>query len=502
MGIKSLELDPTWKNVYNTLVADAVGHNKNLWQFACFCSVQESRCSIALDSGWGTGKTFFLKQLEMIFNCIDLKENEREEIENVFSECRNSNAIVNELKPHVCVYYDAWLNDNAEDPMQSILYCLIKHKSEQFLKQSKVNEESKKKIIAFANSVKEFVKVLCQFNTKKDLILDAIAPLENLVPLGLGKITESIKASNPTHDIEVQKSFHDAFDKFLKSLIPSDNTRLLILIDELDRCKPTYAVQLLERIKHYLSSDRVTFVFAINDEQLQYTIKAFYGDEFNAHQYLDRFFDHRLVLPQIDNLKFEKYYGFCQSKQSTPSQDTDIDSLLMETCNSFLESFPLSMREELKFRSQVKVLSDSARKDRRFINNSSWWLVVFVLLPFLLGLRLKDKKLYNDFVNGKNEEPILPVIATSRHITCLLSDPEHYRTSSPLAFRNMQEEKAFKNFDTVYQCLFVDKLRKQTHVEIQPFFLDREMIDILFSALGFMADFIKYDTNTEETANG
>ena len=45
--------------------------------------------------------------------------------------------------------------------------------------------------------------------------------------------------------------------------------RLIIFIDELDRCKPTFAVHLLEQIKHYIFDDRITFVFSINLEQLQ-----------------------------------------------------------------------------------------------------------------------------------------------------------------------------------------------------------------------------------------
>lgn len=499
MDIKSLELEPTRENVYNTLVANAVGRNENLWQFACFCSVQESRCSIALDSGWGTGKTFFLKQMEMLFNCYDLKTDELGKVENEFAKYKKSNTIINKQKPHVCVYYDAWLNDNAEDPMRSILYCLIMQRIDQFQKQSNKDEDAWRKVIEFTNRARLFIKNLYQFNTKKDLILDAIASLENLIPekyrLGLGKISESIKASNPIHEIEAQKCFHDAFDDFLRSLIPSADTRLLILIDELDRCKPTYAVQLLERIKHYLSNDRVTFVFAINDEQLQHTIKAFYGDGFNAHQYLDRFFDYRLVLPQIDKLRFDKFYCF--------KEDDDAKKHLYdETCDSFLKTFSLSMRETLKYRTQVKIICDSASKDRRFFNNSCWWLVVFVFVPFLLGLKLKDRNMYNDFVDGRKKDPFLPVIAKSRHITCLLSDPDHYRTSPEVAFMNVDAEKATKNFDRVYQHLFVDQLREQTHAEFPPFFLDREMIDVLFSALSFMADFIKYDTNTEEPAHG
>lgn len=64
---------------------------------------------------------------------------------------------------------------------------------------------------------------------------------------------------------------------------------MIIFIDELDRCKPSFAVHLLEQIKHYLYDERIIFVLSVNQEELQYTIKHFYGNEFDASRYLDRF---------------------------------------------------------------------------------------------------------------------------------------------------------------------------------------------------------------------
>ena len=66
------------------------------------------------------------------------------------------------------------------------------------------------------------------------------------------------------------------------------------VIDKSDRCKPTFAVHLLEQIKHYIFDDRITFVFSINLEQLQHTIKQYYGADFDSCRYLDRFFDLRI----------------------------------------------------------------------------------------------------------------------------------------------------------------------------------------------------------------
>ena len=92
--------------------------------------------------------------------------------------------------------------------------------------------------------------------------------------------------------------------EFIDSLIGESNKRLVIFIDELDRCKPDYAIRFLERIKHYFDDDRVIFVFSVNLLQLQYTVKNYYGADFDATRYLDKFFDLRCSLPTID---IEKY---------------------------------------------------------------------------------------------------------------------------------------------------------------------------------------------------
>ncbi len=67
--------------------------------------------------------------------------------------------------------------------------------------------------------------------------------------------------------------------------------KLVIFIDELDRCKPTYAVALLERIKHLLDIEGLVFVLALDRVQLTHSVKAVYGQDFDANGHLRRFFD-------------------------------------------------------------------------------------------------------------------------------------------------------------------------------------------------------------------
>ena len=71
--------------------------------------------------------------------------------------------------------------------------------------------------------------------------------------------------------------------------------RIVIIIDELDRCTPDYAIETLEAIHHVFASDGITFVLGLHRQQLMESIKAIYGQGFDAEGYLDRFID--LTIP-------------------------------------------------------------------------------------------------------------------------------------------------------------------------------------------------------------
>ena len=71
MTIKSFELEPTKENIIRTLEEDLLGRNKDVWAFARLCSNQERRCSIAIDSKWGNGKTFFVKQVMALLDALN-----------------------------------------------------------------------------------------------------------------------------------------------------------------------------------------------------------------------------------------------------------------------------------------------------------------------------------------------------------------------------------------------------------------------------------------------
>lgn len=85
----------------------------------------------------------------------------------------------------------------------------------------------------------------------------------------------------------------------IKDIQEEKAEKLVIFIDELDRCKPSFAIEMLERIKHYFDDERIIFVVSLNKEQLIHTISNYYGSEFDATRYLNRFFDISVNLPEI-----------------------------------------------------------------------------------------------------------------------------------------------------------------------------------------------------------
>ncbi|QPB86051.1 hypothetical protein CWC22_023935 [Pseudoalteromonas rubra] len=86
-----------------------------------------------------------------------------------------------------------------------------------------------------------------------------------------------------------------------------NNKQIVVIVDELDRCRPNYAIELLETIKHFFEMPGYMFVVATDTEQLGHSIKAIYGSDFNGQEYLSRFFIRSAKLPEPDKLTFSKY---------------------------------------------------------------------------------------------------------------------------------------------------------------------------------------------------
>ena len=105
------------------------------------------------------------------------------------------------------------------------------------------------------------------------------------------------------HDEEKKtvKHFKESLAKFVEKIAESGRLEspVIFFIDELDRCRPSFAIELLERIKHILSVRGIVFVLSLDRSQLSHAIRGRYGAGFDADGYLRRFIDLNFELPVV-----------------------------------------------------------------------------------------------------------------------------------------------------------------------------------------------------------
>jgi hypothetical protein len=95
--------------------------------------------------------------------------------------------------------------------------------------------------------------------------------------------------------VDAKKEFKESLSNYLEN---NKNKKLIILIDELDRCKPSFALQTLEVVKHLFDIKNITFVFGTDVDNLSSIIKKEYGSSIDPAGYLRRFFDYQFELPK------------------------------------------------------------------------------------------------------------------------------------------------------------------------------------------------------------
>jgi len=176
---------------------------------------------------------------------------------------------------------------------------------------------------------------------------------------------------------------------------------LYIFVDELDRCRPTYALELLENIKHLFGVRGVFFIVATNKEQLCHSIGAVYGSGFDSSSYLGRFFDQEYTLPEPNNRQyakclFDKYRIVDEERFVTPFHNDEKHSPhLQATFAAFSDAFKLSLRDQGQTIHRLKaILSVSANE-----------IVYFDYLVFLLMLKKKSEPLLDQISSQTRFDP-------------------------------------------------------------------------------------------------
>ncbi|MCF6217109.1 MAG: KAP family NTPase [Emcibacter sp.] len=113
---------------------------------------------------------------------------------------------------------------------------------------------------------------------------------------------------------ELIKSFKEILTKISESDNEENKKPLIIIVDELDRCKPSYAVALIEKVKHIFSTKNVFFILVMHKEQLIEALKCVYGQGLDASTYLQKFIHIETTLPKkqaASNINYSDITKYC-----------------------------------------------------------------------------------------------------------------------------------------------------------------------------------------------
>ncbi len=223
-------------------------------------AVQEPPLTVSLHGEWGTGKTFMLQRWQK-----DL-----------------------EKKGYRAIYFNAWEDDFCDDPLLAIIGQLSDHFQDGRLKK-------------FAQSVADAAVPLIAQNAGNLLKMFGL-------PVDLKMAGRSDRAPmSAYHEQRVTKDrVKSNLSKLASSVADETEHPLVFIVDELDRCRPTFAIELLERIKHIFDVPHLVFVFGINRDELCKSLSSLYGD-IRTDVYLRRFFDFEFNLPEMDSSSFAQH---------------------------------------------------------------------------------------------------------------------------------------------------------------------------------------------------
>lgn len=227
---------------------------------------------LAIDAPWGEGKTWFGKNWNKYLNDNDFKT----------------------------IYIDSFEQDYIEDP-----FILLASELLEMIKED--GEDSQE----FKRTATQVVKSTLSVGAKIGTNLVTRVALGN-VDLG-EEIEKSIEEVGSYSADSISKSIENRFDNYkeekesssqfkeiVKNYASKQDKPIVIFVDELDRCKPTFAVSLIERIKHYFDVPNIVFVLLLNKEQLENAVQGVYGSKTNASKYLDKFVNFYFRLPKQD----------------------------------------------------------------------------------------------------------------------------------------------------------------------------------------------------------
>lgn len=280
-----------------------------------------------LSGDWGTGKSAFI---QMWKNQVDKEK-------------------------YSSVIIDAFENDYIQNPFNMIFSAF-----ELFMKENKISKDIKEKVKEIGKKIVIGGLNLLKIITLPNPIINQIAAATS------DTIQSSLMYENQNED-ESYKNLVSELKKLLTEIIKSTNKQLYIIIDELDRCRPDFAIETLEKIKHLFPIDNVKFILVYNPDVIKNIVKVRYGIDDHNNRYIKKFIEkdipfnpkeyyrNWLIIEANELNKHKRYENVCTYINNHTDQ---ISTIMIE--------YNLSLRDTQRILASVENCNDFHFTNKRY----------------------------------------------------------------------------------------------------------------------------------------
>ena len=329
---------------------DVLGREKfiaNLEKLVNTISDSKQGCCFGLDGAWGSGKSFVLDDFENRIKDLQLEET-------------GDNR-------YFVFHYDCWKYDYYDEPAIAIISAMLDATSEEL---SLFGDSTNSKIKLGWNTVKktlgEIAKELCK----------------NKIGIDLVTVAEEVLKE---HDEENEKSF-DMLYGFKRALektregiksIAEDKT-VIVVVDELDRCLPTYTIKILERLHHiFYDIENVIVIVSMDKKQIEHSIQEIYGN-IQVDVYLRKFISFEVNLDNgIARSFMDKYRTYTTMFEFSNEDKQEAEKFL----TNLLFGMDIRTQERIFKKAEIihKIIKDDGVKDGSILTFEILYITVALL---------------------------------------------------------------------------------------------------------------------------
>lgn len=360
-------------------VLDRASFVKQIIDLTMIVSENRKNCCFAIEGDWGSGKSFVLEKIQ-------------EHLDKEKAEGRDR---------FFTVRYDCWEYDYYEEPVVAIISVL------------------KDVLDAYLNLIPEEAKSLL-LDTAKNMITKAgISILKSKLGVDIGEgIGES---KNDAELYDQYFGFREAIETVRNGIkeIAEDQT-VVIIVDELDRCLPTYAIKVLERIHHIFNGlENVVVIIAMEKKQIENSLHQIYGEGMDVDQYLKKFISFSVKLDNGSARNFiAKYPSFMDM--------FDIQE------NDEMESFLRTITSGLDIRTQEKIFEKAENMHRLAATSEKMNSEILAFEILTLCIKEKMKIVDIEWVSEGADYPDIERMVGSKYFQSIRAYAENIRRHSPI----------------------------------------------------------------------